>query len=163
LSATLVGIGYGGNDAEKAVGLFAFVGAWSTAAGRRAATAGHLPIPAWAVWAAVGTFTIGMAVGGIRMARTVGFRFYPIRSTDAVATQLACGLTVLVAGSLGEPVSTTQTSTAAMLASGAARRLSLPRWLVVSEMVLSWLIALPLGLVSGGVLTMIVRLAGGMR
>lgn len=163
LSAALVGVGYGGNDAEKAMGLFAFVGAWSTAAGRQAAAAGHLPIPAWAVWASVATFAVGMAVGGIRIAKTVGFRFYPIRSTDAVATQLACGLTVLAAGSLGEPISTTQTSTAALLASGAARRLTLPRWLVVREMVLSWLIALPLGLASGGVLTEIMRLAGGMR
>ncbi len=160
-SAALVGMGYGGNDAEKSVALFAFAGAWSTAAGQRTMIAGHLPIPAWAIWAAVGTFVLGMTGGGLRVARTVGFRFYRVRSTDALATQLATGLTVLVAGRLGQPASATQTSTAALLASGAARRLSLPRWSIVGEMVLSWVITLPLAFAGGFVAGGLWRLLGG--
>lgn len=149
VSGLLQGFAYGSNDAEKAVGLFAVVGAWGSAAGRSALAAGRLPVPAWAVWAALGTFGLGLAVGGTRVARTVGRGLFRARGSDALAAQLAAGLTVVAAASLGEPVSSGQTATAALVATGAARRLSLPRWSLVSRIGLAWLITLPLSLLLG--------------
>ncbi len=148
LTGMLQGFGYGSNDAEKAMGLFALAGAWGGGAG----VAGHLAIPAWAVWAAIGTFGLGMALGGARVLRTVGFRLYPIRARDALSAQLAAGVTVVLAAAVGGPVSSTQTATAALLAAGASRRASLPRWAVVRQMALTWVVTLPLGLGSGAVL-----------
>jgi PiT family inorganic phosphate transporter len=103
-----------------------------------------MPVPAWAVWAALLGFAAGMAVGGAKVARTVGFGLYRVRAGDALAAQFAAGLTVVAAAALGSPVSSGQTATAALLAAGAARRLSLPRWSLVSRIGLAWLITLPL-------------------
>lgn len=147
VTGMLQGFAYGSNDAEKAMGLFALADAWATGG-----TVGTLPVPAWAVWAAIGTFGLGMALGGARVLRTVGYHLYPVRSRDALAAQLAAGTTVVLAAWAGGPVSSTQTTTAALLAAGAARRLTRPRWAVVRQMALTWLITLPLGLGAGALL-----------
>ena len=160
VTGLLQGFGYGSNDAGKAMGLFALVGAWQAKGGAQALAAGHLAVPAWAVWAAIATFGIGMAVGGARVAHTVGHGLYPVRAGDALAAQLAAGVTVIAAASWGAPVSSTQTATAALIAAGAARRLSLPRWSLVRQMGLTWAITLPLALVCGGLLTLALRAAG---
>lgn len=170
----LQGVAYGGNGLGKAIGLFALAGVWAggamTGGGRmRAAvvgagaadpsllTAAHLPVPAWAVWAAVLTFGAGMALGGARIARRVGYGLFPVRAADALAAQLAAGLTVMAAAALGEPVSTTQTVTSALVAVGAARRLSLPRWPLVAQMGRAWAITLPLSLGLGAGLGLLLR------
>ncbi len=148
VTGLLQGFGYGCNGAEKAMGLFALAGAWHTGT----LPAQHLVVPPWAVWAAVGTFVLGMALGGVRVLRTVGFRLYRVRASDALSAQLAAGLTVILAARVGGPVSSTQTATAALIAAGAARRLSLPRWSLVWQMCLAWLITLPMALASGAAL-----------
>ncbi len=153
LTGMLQGFGYGSNDAEKAMGLFALAGAWAGGA----SPTHTLPIPAWAVWSAIGTFGLGMALGGARILRTVGFRLYPVRARDALSAQLAAGMTVVLAAAAGAPVSSTQTTTSALLAAGAARRLSLPRWAVVRHMALTWVVTLPLGLCAGFVLLWVGR------
>ncbi len=157
VTGLLQGFGYGSNDAGKAMGLFALIGAWRASGGPQTLATGHLAVPAWAVWAAIGTFGLGMAVGGARVAHTVGHGLYPVRAGDALAAQLAAGVTVIAASSWGAPVSSTQTATAALIAAGAARRLSLPRWSLVRQMGLTWAITLPLALVCGAMLTAAVR------
>ena len=157
VTGLLQGFGYGSNDAGKAMGLFALVGAWQMTGGGQALAAGQLPVPAWAIWAAIVTFGLGMAVGGARVAHTVGHGLYPVRAGDALAAQLAAGVTVIAAASWGAPVSSTQTATAALIAAGAARRLSLPRWSLVRQMGLTWAITLPLALICGGLLTVAIR------
>jgi PiT family inorganic phosphate transporter len=154
LAALLQGFGYGGNDAEKAIGLFALVGAWRSAAGQAALAHGQLPVPGWAVWCAVGTLGLGMTLGGRRVARTLGQRLYRVRARDALAAEIAAAVTVLAAAAVGGPVSSTQTTTAALLAAGAARRLSLPRWLLVREMAAAWAVTLPLALAWGAALAL---------
>jgi PiT family inorganic phosphate transporter len=149
ITGLLQGFAYGGNDAQRAMGLFALVGAWESAAGRSALAAGHLPVPAWAVWSALLTFGAGMALGGARVARTIGERLYRLRSADALSVQVAAGLTVVAAAAAGWPVSSTQTATAALLAVGAARRVSLPRWSQAGRLALAWAVTLPLALACG--------------
>jgi len=149
VTGLLQGFGYGSNDAAKATGLFALLGAWSSVAGRAALAAGQLPVPGWAIGAALGTFGCGMLLGGARIARRVGGGVYRVRSQDALAAQLAAGLTVIGAAAAGAPVSSNQTATAALLAAGAARRLSLPRWSLVTEMGATWAVTLPLAIALG--------------
>jgi PiT family inorganic phosphate transporter len=152
VTGLLQGFAYGSNDAEKAMGLFALLAAWGSASGRAALAAGSLPVPAWAVWTALATFGAGMALGGARIARTVGGRFFPVRARDALAAQLAAGLTVIAAAAAGGPVSSTQTATAALRPAGAARRASLPRWSLVTRMAMAWAVTLPLALALGAAL-----------
>ena len=149
VSGLLQGFAYGGNDAQRAMGLFALLSAWGTAAGRAALAAGRLPVPAWAVWVALGTFGLGMVAGGARIAAAVGERFYHVRAGDALAAQVAAGVTVIAAAAAGWPVSSTQTATSALLAVGAARRISRPRWSQAGRIALAWAVTLPLSLLFG--------------
>jgi PiT family inorganic phosphate transporter len=143
-TSALQGLGYGANDAEKAMGLLALAAFWHDPAG------GRLAVPAWAVAAAGLSFGLGMAGGGWRVARTVGFRLFRVRLADALGAQGAAAGTVIAAALLGLPVSTGQTAAAALIGSGAARRLSLPDWGVARRLAAAWVVTLPLSLALGG-------------
>jgi PiT family inorganic phosphate transporter len=153
----LQGVAYGGNGLARSIGLLAFAADWGSAAGRAGLRAGHLGIPGWTVWAALGTFGVGLLAGGARVARTVGFGLFVLRAADALASQAGGGLAILVAGALGIPVSSTQTVTAALVAAGAARRRSLPRWTVVLDLGRAWAVTFPLSLALGWALGALAR------
>ena len=153
----LQGLAYGGNSMERTIGLLALAAAWDSPAGRSALLANRLPVPAWAVWLSLLLFGAGMALGGARIARTLGLRLFPVRAADALSAQIAAGLTVVAAAAAGIPVSSTQTATAALIAAGAARRVSQPRWAIVREMARAWAITLPLALALGGGLAVVAR------
>jgi PiT family inorganic phosphate transporter len=107
-----------------------------------------------------------MLVGGRRIMRTVGFRIFRVRIPDALAAQTASAVAVIGAALGGYPVSTTSAATTALLGVGAAHRLTLPRWQVVLDMALAWMVTLPLAAVLAAGLTLACRqlgLGGGPR
>jgi PiT family inorganic phosphate transporter len=104
------------------------------------------------VWSALATFGLGMIAGGARVATAVGDGFYRVRAGDALAAQFAAGATVIAAAAAGWPVSSTQTATSALVAVGAARRLSRPRWGQAGRIALAWAVTLPLSLLCGAAL-----------
>lgn len=142
-TSALQGLGYGANDAEKATGLLALTAFWLHP------LSGGPAIPAWAVVASGLSFGVGMAAGGWRIARTVGFRIARVRLADALGAQAAAATAVLTAALAGIPVSTGQTTTTALIGVTAARRLSLPHWPVVRGLSLAWAVTLPLSLALG--------------
>jgi PiT family inorganic phosphate transporter len=155
-SAAVQGLGYGANDAEKAMGLLALLASWGGQAGPPTPQAA---LPWWVAAVTTITFGLGMAAGGWRITRTVGFGIFRIRAADALAAQCAAGATVLLAATVGSPVSTTQTTTSALIGVGAARRLSLPRWTAVGHMALAWAVTLPLSLLLGAAAALAARAA----
>ncbi len=142
LTAALQGVGYGANDAEKTMGLLAALALLSGVSHRFEVT--------WPMIAlTVLTFVAGMGVGGWRVARRIGMHVFRIRPTHAVAVQLAAAMTVMTAASLGGPVSTTQTTDAALLGVGSAHRPSMLHWAVVRSLLVAWGVTMPLSLTVG--------------
>lgn len=148
----LQGLAYGANGAERSVGLLALAAAWRQPAGQAALAASHLPTPGWVIWAVVAATAAGMAVGGPRVAQRIAAGMYRVRSIDALSAQLAGSLAVVGAAVSGIPVSSGQATTSALLAAGASRRWSLPRWQVASEMATAWVVTLPVSLLIGAAL-----------
>ncbi len=152
LAGLLQGLAYGANGAERSVGLLALAAAWQNSAARAALALGLLPTPAWIIWLVLGVTGLAMTVGGPRVARRVAAGIYRVRSLDALSAQLAGSLAVAGAAASGIPVSSSQATTAALLAAGASRRRSLPRWGVATEMAAAWAVTLPLSLLLGAAL-----------
>jgi PiT family inorganic phosphate transporter len=94
---------------------------------------------------------LGTAVGGKKLIKTLGGKFYKIRPVDGFAAQLASATVILSASLVGGPVSTTQVVSSAIMGVGAAERVNKVRWGVVREIITAWLLTIPAtGLLAAG-------------
>jgi PiT family inorganic phosphate transporter len=86
---------------------------------------------------------LGTAVGGWRLIRTLGGKFFRIRPIDGFASQFASTIVILGASLIGGPVSTTQVVSSAIMGAGAAERMNKVRWGVAREIAMAWLLTIP--------------------
>ena len=129
--------GHGANDAQKAVGVVAVV---LLADGEIS----HLAAPTWVVLACGVALTLGTALGGWPIVRTIGRRIVRLRSLDALASETGSTATLVGASFLGAPVSTTQIVASSVVGVGAGRRRwRHVRWRVVRSIALAWLVTIP--------------------
>jgi len=128
---------HGANDAQKAVGVIA---ALLLGAGK----IDSLSAPTWAIFACSAALTIGTALGGWRIIRTVGRRIYRLQALEGLASQTSSAGVILGASLIGAPVSTSQVvATSVVGIGGGRRRLRHVNWSVVSQIGLAWLITIP--------------------
>jgi PiT family inorganic phosphate transporter len=90
-----------------------------------------------------GAIALGTATGGWRLIRTLGARIYKIRPVHGFVSQVTGATVILGAALLGGPVSTTQVMTSAIMGVGSAERMSKVRWNVAYEMVVAWVLTIP--------------------
>lgn len=132
----LQGLAYGANDAEKALGIMA----WVIVGAPR--VEGHI---GWTlIVLSTAAWVVGTLAGGVRLAASVGYRVFRLRPLHALAVQSAASVTVVAAALAGNPVSTTQTIDSALMGVGAADRPRAVRWLVVRDMATALVLAGPL-------------------
>jgi PiT family inorganic phosphate transporter len=128
---------HGANDAQKSVGVIA---ALLVADGRT----DTLSAPTWAPVACALALTLGTAVGGWRIVKTVGRRIFRIQPIDAVASQGSSAGVILGASLIGAPVSTTQVVASSVLGvGGGRRRWRHVHWAIVRLMAVGWVVTLP--------------------
>jgi PiT family inorganic phosphate transporter len=99
------------------------------------------------VLAAHTAIALGTAAGGWRIVKTMGMRITRLRPFGGFCAETAGGITVMLASSLGVPVSTTHTITGAIVGVGAAQRLSAVRWGVAKRIVWAWILTMPMAAV----------------
>ena len=87
---------------------------------------------------------LGSALGGWRLIRTLGGKFYKIRPVDGFASQLASSVVILTASLVGGPVSTTQVVSSAIMGVGTAERANKVRWGVAQEILVTWVLTIPI-------------------
>jgi PiT family inorganic phosphate transporter len=150
MSAAL-SFGHGANDAQKAMGVIAAL----------LLASGHLDtlsVPLWVKLACGGALTLGTAMGGWRIIRTIGRRIFRLAPIDGFASQSASTAVILPATYLGAPVSTTQVVASSVVGvGGGRRRWHHVRWSVVRSIAFAWLLTLPASAVLGAIMLLIWR------
>jgi len=136
LTALGLALSHGANDAQKTMGIITMglVGAGALK---------QFHVPLWVIAASATAISLGTAMGGWRIIRTLGGKFYKIRPVHGFTTQIASAAVILGAALLGGPVSTTQVVSSAILGVGSAERLSKVRWRVAGNIVTAWLLTIP--------------------
>jgi inorganic phosphate transporter, PiT family len=135
---------HGANDAQKSVGV---VAALLLATGHVDTLSG----PVWAKAACAAALTIGTAMGGWRIVRTIGQRIYRIGPLDGLASETASTGVILGASLLGAPTSTTQVVASSVVGvGGGRRRWHHVGWSTVEAMSLAWLVTIPVTAVLAG-------------
>jgi len=142
---------HGTNDAQKTMGVITL----------GLLILGYLKvftIPFWVVVICAGAIAMGTALGGWRLIRTLGGKFYKIRPVHGFAVQLTSAFVILGASLVGGPVSTTQVVSSAIMGVGAAERVNKVRWGVGGEIVMAWIVTIPASsLVAAGVYWLIMH------
>jgi PiT family inorganic phosphate transporter len=100
-------------------------------------------VPYWVILLCAGMIALGTALGGWKLIRTLGGKFYKIRPVDGLAAQLTSALVILGASLVGGPVSTTQVVSSGIMGVGAAERMNKVRWGVAKEIATAWLLTIP--------------------
>jgi PiT family inorganic phosphate transporter len=128
---------HGSNDAQKAVGLIAAL----LLAGGQTQT---LSAPLWATVGSAAALTLGTALGGWKIVKTIGQRIYRIRPLDGLSSQTSSSAVILGASFLGAPISTTHVVASSIIGIGVGRRRwHHVRWAIVREMGIAWLTTIP--------------------
>ncbi|MCP4417718.1 MAG: inorganic phosphate transporter [Chloroflexi bacterium] len=136
VTAVGLALSHGANDAQKTMGIITL----------GLLVDGLIPefiVPVWVIAASAGAIALGTAMGGWRLIRTLGGRIYKIRPVDGFVSQISGASIILGAALLGGPVSTTQVMSSSIMGAGSAQRFTKVRWQVGYEMLIAWLLTIP--------------------
>jgi len=137
-SAALYSLGHGTNDAQKTMGLIYIL---LISAGRLDT---HAAVPIWIILSCHAAIALGTLFGGWRIVKTMGQKVTKLKPADGFCAETAGGITLLATAFGGISVSTTHTITGAIMGVGATKRLSAVRWGVAGNIVIAWLLTIPL-------------------
>jgi PiT family inorganic phosphate transporter len=137
-SASLISLGHGGNDAQKTMGIIAVL---LYSQGR---LDGEFHVPFWVVITCQAAMALGTLVGGWRIVHTVGSRITRLTPAQGFCASTGGAIMLFAATYLGIPVSTTHTVTGSVIGVGAARKVSAVRWRVATDIVIAWIVTLPI-------------------
>jgi PiT family inorganic phosphate transporter len=136
---------HGANDAQKTMGIITLalvIGGFIDT----------FAVPQWVILICATMIALGTVLGGWRLIRTLGGKFFKIRPVDGFSSQLASATVILGASLVGGPVSTTQVVSSSIMGVGSAERVNKVRWGVAQEIATAWLFTIPMTALMAAVL-----------
>jgi PiT family inorganic phosphate transporter len=138
VSAAAMALGHGLQDAQKTMGVIVLalvVGGYQEG----------FDVPWWVIVLAAGALSLGTYAGGWRIMRTLGRRIIDLDPPRGFAAETtASAILYTTAFVFAAPISTTQTITASILGVGATKRLSAVRWGVATNILVAWVLTIPM-------------------
>lgn len=136
VSAGFMATSHGLNDAQKTMGII-------TLALVIFGEIDKVEVPLWVKLACAGAMSLGTAVGGWKIVKTMGHRIFKLEPVHGFAAETSAALVITGASLLGAPVSTTHTISACIFGVGSTKRLSAVRWNVAGNLATAWVLTLP--------------------
>jgi PiT family inorganic phosphate transporter len=154
LSASFMAFAHGSNDAQKSMGII------TMALAAYAASQGQTPrlhVPTWVIVSCATAMALGTASGGWRIMKTVGHKIIRLRPINGFAAETAAAAVILTASHLHAPVSTTHVISASIMGVGASKRVSAVRWGVARNILVAWVLTLPIAALVSAVMYWLMR------
>ena len=142
LTVIAQGLAYGANGFEKSLGLAALFDVMAIHPAPFGVTAPVIGIVGL-LW------VVGLVLGGIRIARTIGGHIFRVRPLHSVTVQASSALVVVAAALMGVPVSNTQALDGALFGLGSALAPRRVQWRTASRIFGAWVAVVPLSLAAG--------------
>ncbi|MEZ0535859.1 anion permease [Caldicellulosiruptoraceae bacterium PP1] len=151
LSAMWMAYNHGSNDAQKSMGIItmALVGA---------GVLNQFTVPLWVKIACAIAMALGTSLGGWRIIKTMGVKIIKLAPINGFAAETAAALTINLATHIGAPVSTTHVISSSIMGVGACKKFSAVRWGVAKNIVIAWLLTIPMCAIIGGIIVYIINL-----
>jgi inorganic phosphate transporter, PiT family len=148
-----LGMAIGTNSAQHAMGIIA-LGLVMTGFTPR------FEVPTWVIAVSAVGLALGNLMGGMRLIRTIGAKFFQIRPIHGFSAEAASAALIIVSSLLGGVVSTTHLTSLSVIGAGAAERVSMVRWGFVQNVVIAWLLTIPTTAILGGLIHLVLRSLG---
>ncbi len=136
LSAALFSYSHGANDAMKTMGIITGV----------LVTSGYLTtfkVPIWVIFSAHAAIGLGTMSGGWRIIRTMGARLTRLKPRGGFCAETGAAISILLATSINQPVSTTHVIAGAIAGVGSVQRVKAVRWGLGANIVWAWVLTIP--------------------
>jgi len=101
-------------------------------------------LPIWVLLVGGVGIVAGLATMGYRVMKTIGTRITELTPTRGFCAELAAASTVVLASGTGLPVSTTHILVGAVMGVGLARGIGALDMRMIGQIVMSWIITLPI-------------------
>ncbi len=144
VSSGALSLGHGGNDAQKVMGI---ITAALIAAGE-IKTFEEMPV--WVPLSCYTAIALGTLSGGWKIIKTMGTRITKVTPFEGVAAETAGALTLFITEEMKIPVSTTHTIVGSIIGVGATKRLSAVRWGITFNLIIAWIITIPISAFTAG-------------
>jgi len=135
-SAAFMAFAHGSNDAQKTMGIITLA----------LLTAGIIPtfeVPVWVIVVSATALSLGTAVGGWRIMRTMGQRVAKLEPVHGFAAETTAASILLGTAHFGMPVSTTQVISGAIMGVGSSQGVRHVRWGIARRILIAWVLTLP--------------------
>lgn len=136
ISAAFMAFAHGMADAQKSMGVI-------TMALLSYGTLSTFSVPLIVVVACALAMSLGTAMGGWRIIKTVGKDFVKLQPIHGFCVQTSAAGVVLAATAFGLPTSTTHVITSSILGVGLTKRLSAVNWKIAQNIVFAWILTIP--------------------
>jgi len=177
VSSGAFSLGHGGSDSQKVVGIISaammvyiahlnvnglhipdwvHVSETVDALGKK-----HLHVPSWIPISCYTAISVGTMMGGWRIVKTMGTKITKVTPVEGVAAETAGAVTLFaVSQGLGIPVSTTHTIAGSIMGVGMTKRLSAVRWGVASNLLVAWILTIPVSMLIAGLVYLAITAMG---
>jgi inorganic phosphate transporter, PiT family len=142
VTACAMAFAHGSNDVANAIGPLAAV---VSIVGNNGEIGAKSALAWWILPLGGVGIVLGLAIFGKRVMETIGTGITHLTPSRGFAAELAAAATVVIASGTGLPISTTQTLVGAVLGVGMARGIAALNLGVVRNIVISWVVTLPIG------------------
>jgi len=164
LSASLMALSHGSNDAQKTMGILTLALFTATAAGTFETAPSflsflHTPsfeVHTWIILLCAVTMGAGTASGGWRIIKTMGHKMVRLQPVHGFAAETTASMIIQFCSHLGIPISTTHVISTSIMGVGATKRFSAVKWGIVGKIVWAWVLTLPVTGILGYVIFKIV-------
>jgi PiT family inorganic phosphate transporter len=153
LSAASMAFAHGTNDAQKSMGIIALA---LITYGKLESTGSHVAVPIWVKLACALAMGFGTMSGGWRIIKTMGTKIVRLKPIHGFAAETASAIVILGAARAGIPVSTTHVIAGSIMGVGTSTNVSAVRWGIAGNMVVAWVLTIPVSaLLAGGFLKLV--------
>ena len=151
VSAALMSFSHGINDAQKSMGIITLA---LVSGGVLDKTDG---IPVWVKLTCALAMALGTSVGGWKIIKTMGVNMIRLQPIGGFAAETGAAIVIQAMTFMGAPVSTTHVISASIMGVGASKRLSAVRWALARNIVVTWVITIPITMILGAVITLLLQ------
>jgi PiT family inorganic phosphate transporter len=153
LSAAYMAFAHGSNDAQKTMGVI-------TLALFSANVIPSVDVPVWVIIVSASALSLGTAVGGWRIMKTMGQRVADLEPVHGFAAEMTAASVLVGTAALGMPVSTTHVISSAIMGVGTSRGVRGVRWGVARSILIAWVLTIPAAGILGAACWLVLDVLG---